>query len=452
MFFRNISLHILTNSSLEIVQIFLLNIAHPKLNITSQESIVNRQSFLAILRDICGRLPEIKQIEILKFLCESVHELRVPEKIISNVQTTSLELMLMGYLVTELGPYASKMKSSLYESLVSFNDHSSRSTIFSLSYTIKQVCVSHPSIMVLFMESLTLKMQQDLTNLNESKPQIQIFLNNGIKLAAIISAIIINPLYVPYEFSAKVFGFALQIIKHSSIQSSSTYLKCSLYRISWLLINSLMSLGQEFVKAHISQLFLIWKQIFIKNPISESVNSRDTSSIYEQVVLRQYALSAMHSFIVNNAKYLISLDVAKRLSIFLSIAGDFISCIPCQFASQLNELKIVDEILLLKKRFFQCCNSLTPKYVFYSNLDKLMKVAIEIIGSDFERNIGKYLITNEKSSSLYTHSHFVTSYMKEFNIMTTPSLQESDQSIGLFFEIDDGYRFFDDLVKSTLYL
>ncbi|KAJ3575515.1 hypothetical protein NP233_g1065 [Leucocoprinus birnbaumii] len=199
-------------------------------------------------------------------------------------------------------------------------------------------------------------------------------LGHAYGLAALVSVIPERPLYVSYDVSAKVLDMATQLLKRASDHD----LKVAgiEVEVAWTLIASLMSLGPNFVRPHLPQLLVLWRNALPK-PTSKDSQNNTTRSIAEWNFLlhvRESALGAILCFLQRNATTLVTLDVARRiaslLSNALSFANGFISQSiddpsEQQQSQQLppgikrtHQLTLRERESLLRRRVYQCFTEL----------------------------------------------------------------------------------------------
>ncbi|KAG9824621.1 HEAT repeat protein-like protein, partial [Aureobasidium melanogenum] len=76
-------------------------------------------------------------------------------------------------------------------------------------------------------------------------------------LAAVLSASNKHPLYGSVDVYARVLSQATGLLKSSS--NSDLRVSSTQVQVAWIMIGGLMSLGPNFVKIHLSQLLLLWK-------------------------------------------------------------------------------------------------------------------------------------------------------------------------------------------------
>ena len=140
------------------------------------------------------------------------------------------------------------------------------------------------------------KLQRDLaTSLTPGSPPDALLraLGHAYGLAALVSIVPQRPLYVSYDVSAKVLDMATQLLKRAGehdIKVAGTEVE-----VAWTLIASLMSLGPNFVRPHLPQLLVLWRNALPK-PTSKDSASNAGRPIAEWLFLlhiRESALGAI---------------------------------------------------------------------------------------------------------------------------------------------------------------
>lgn len=170
------------------------------------------------------------------------------------------------------------------------------------------------------------KLQQDLLLLGPSSgPDISLrALGHAYGLSALVSIIPKRPLYVSYDVSAKVLDLATQLLKRAGeheVKISGVEVE-----VAWTLIAALMSLGPNFVRPHLPQLLVLWRNALPK-PTSKDAGpgaaaGRGPAEWVFLLHVRESALGAVLCFLKNNTA-LVTLDVARRISSLLSNALSF---------------------------------------------------------------------------------------------------------------------------------
>lgn len=124
-----------------------------------------------------------------------------------------------------------------------------------------------------------------------------------------------------------------------------------------------MPLGPSFVKIHLSQLMLLWKNALPKHLGKENFAQRGNLEISFLTHVRECALSSLLVFVEFNAK-LITADGAKRIATMLQNTVAFLDDLPRQkSAEELSQrlhpsLQLHDFATMVRRRVLQCFSKL----------------------------------------------------------------------------------------------
>ena len=166
---------------------------------------------------------------------------------------------------------------------------------------------------------------------------------------------------------------------------------------AWMLIASLMTLGPNFVRPHLAQLLVLWRNALPK-PTSKDAVGGAGRSVAEWAFLlhvREAALGAMWCFLERNRGVLVTLDVARRIASVLinalSFANNFISAgveDPAESAlvqQGLNRrsggLTLREREAILRTRVHQCFNSLGFSSIQESTQIVLLQSTLSLFAS-----------------------------------------------------------------------
>jgi hypothetical protein len=209
-------------------------------------------------------------------------------------------------------------------------------------------------------------------------------------LAALVCLIPERPLYVSYDASAKVLDMAIQLLKRAGDHDVS---KARVeIEVAWMSIASLMSLGPNFVRPHLPQLLVLWRNALPK------VTSKDSSSIAGRTTgewsfllhVRECALGAILCFLRHNLATLVTLDVARRIASLLGNALIFANSIVSQGSDEIIEaspsvgaegLSIRSREELLRCRIYQCFTALGFSSIPESTQAILLQSVVSLFAS-----------------------------------------------------------------------
>lgn len=238
------------------------------------------------------------------------------------------------------------------------------------------------------------KLQRDLSTILTPTAPAEVpsrALGHAYGLAGLVSIIPQRPLYVSYDVSAKVLDMSTQLLKRAAEHDLAV--AGVEIEVAWTLISSLMSLGPNFVRPHLPQLLVLWRNALPK-PTQKDNTTNATRSVAEWMFLlhvRESALGAILSFLQYNSSTLVTLDVARRiasvLSNALSFANNFVSQNvedPAELQPQLaprKGLSIRDREALLRRRVYQCFSMLGFSSIAESTQLVLLQSAVSLFAS-----------------------------------------------------------------------
>ncbi|KXN85059.1 HEAT repeat-containing protein 5B [Leucoagaricus sp. SymC.cos] len=384
----------------------LLNeiVSLPRNSSTRYETLSVRTLVGILLRDLIGvrMLSEQGQISAIQELANNYLK-RWPAMMPGSVAPSSTVLTMVlrevAGLLQQLGNAPPPVQDALSEPLVTILAHPSHTVRVTASWALRCFCYSTPLRLPKTILVLMDKLQRDLTMINTPSSSHEASLRalgHAYGLAALVSVIPERPLYVSYDVSAKVLDMATQLLKRASdheLKVAGTEVE-----VAWTLIASLMSLGPNFVRPHLPQLLVLWRNALPKPTSKDSQNNSGRSVAEWNFLLhiRESALGAILCFLQRNASTLVTLDVARRiaslLSNALSFANGFISQnvedpaeiqqhqLPPGIKRE-RELTLREREALLRRRVYQCFSELGFGSIAESTRASLLQSTISVFAS-----------------------------------------------------------------------
>ncbi|KAK3112003.1 hypothetical protein LTR53_012165 [Teratosphaeriaceae sp. CCFEE 6253] len=175
-------------------------------------------------------------------------------------------------------------------------------------------------------------------------------------LAAVLSTSSTHPLYGSVDVYARVLQQATTLLKSSG--SSDLRMSSCQLQVAWIMIGGLMSLGPNFVKIHLSQLMLLWKNALPRPVPKENMSQRNMIELSYLAHVRECALGSIKAFLTYNQRLLTS-DVSKRLSGMLENTVAFLQSLPEKKISDdptnrlSPALQLQDYEVMVRRRVFQ---------------------------------------------------------------------------------------------------
>ena len=218
-------------------------------------------------------------------------------------------------------------------------------------------------------------------------------LGHAYGLAALVSVVPERPLYVSHDVSAKVLDLAIQLLKRAG--EHDLHVAGVEVEVAWTSIASLMALGPNFVRPHLPQLLVLWRNALPKPTSKDSANGVRRSVVEWMFLIRvrESALGAILCFLQHNLSTLVTLDVGRRISSFLSNALVFANNFVSQnnvddFAETLTPTSVVNKGLslraseaLLRMRVYQCFTALGFSSITESTQGTLLQSVILLFAS-----------------------------------------------------------------------
>jgi len=217
-------------------------------------------------------------------------------------------------------------------------------------------------------------------------------LGHAYGLSGLVCVIAERPLYVSYDVSAKVLDMAIQLLKRAG--EHDVKVAGVEVEVAWTLIAALMSLGPNFVRPHVSQLLVLWRNALPKPTTKENSMGRSFAEWMFLLHVRESALGAILSFLRHNnnaGANLVTLDVGRRISSVLGNALQFANAVDTgsnngdsetqQAQQQTKGLTIQDREALLRRRIYQCFTILGFSSLPDTTQGALLQSTIKLFGS-----------------------------------------------------------------------
>ncbi|KAA8563632.1 hypothetical protein EYC84_011655 [Monilinia fructicola] len=176
-------------------------------------------------------------------------------------------------------------------------------------------------------------------------------------LSAMISTANLQPLYGSVDVNSRVLSLATSLLKSSS--KSELRISSTQIQVAWILIGGLMSLGPNFVKIHLSQLLLLWKNALPKPLAKDNTSQRSFLESSFLTHVRECALGSILAFLQFNSR-LLTADVSKRIAAMLTNTSAFLKSLPSKKLSDdvtqrlTPSLQLQDLDLMVQRRVLQC--------------------------------------------------------------------------------------------------
>ncbi|KAL9133029.1 MAG: hypothetical protein Q9175_005793 [Cornicularia normoerica] len=305
-----------------------------------------------------GRLNAARSLinDVLKNYPQALKEVPEPSKhaLVGVLDALASLIQLSGAAFISLG-------DSCREALVQVLQHPSYTVQIHASHCLRAFVMACPQQLLscasICMNSVTREL--NVLTTGRQSPRRCVGYANG--LAAVLSISPSQPLYSSLEISSRVLSTAIDLLKSSS--KAELRVAGTQVQVAWILIGGLMALGPNFVKIHLSQFLLLWRNALPKPLTRENTAQRQSSEITYLTHVRECTLGSILSFLEFNRR-LITNDVAKRIATMLQNTVEYLENLPRKtiiddaFQKNFSSLQLQDLVLMVRRRVLQCYSRL----------------------------------------------------------------------------------------------
>ncbi|PKS12933.1 hypothetical protein jhhlp_000274 [Lomentospora prolificans] len=324
--------------------------------------LTTRRIVETILQDIVSNkvLGEAGQIQSATAIINNIlknYPQALPERPEPAKNTLITALGALSSLISVLGSAANNFADICRDGLLQVLQHPSYAVQVYASSCMKTFVLACPQqllqCLTICMNSLSRELSQLGTG--RSSPRRCIGFSHG--LAATLSASPSRPLYGSVDVNSRVLTMATNLLKssgQSELRVSSTQIQ-----VAWILIGGLMSLGPNFVKIHLSQLLLLWKNALPKPLAKDNTSSRSLLEASFLAHVRESALGSILAFLQFNQR-LLTVDVCKRIATMLQNTTAFLRTLPSKKTTDdisqrlIPALQLQDIYMMVQRRVLQC--------------------------------------------------------------------------------------------------
>ena len=327
--------------------------------------LLTRRFVQELLAGVVGRriLGEAAQVNAAKVLIndyiknypEVIKEQPAPSK-----HTLAGALDALASIIQSLGSAFAPLADSCRDGLLQVLQHLSYTVQIHASYCLRIFTLACPSQLIQCASVCMNSLNRELGLLHTGRHSARKCVGYANGLSAVLSISSLRPLYSSLELSSRVLQQAITLLKSSV--SSELRISGTQVQVAWILIGGLMSLGPNFVKIHLSQLLLLWRNSLTK----ENAGQRQTPEISYLVHVRECALGSVLSFLEFNGKLLTS-DVSKRIAVMLQNTIEFLEHIPVsktegEMSPRIApSMQLPDLLQMVRRRVLQCLTRLAVR-------------------------------------------------------------------------------------------
>ncbi|KAF8841000.1 clathrin-coated vesicle protein [Paxillus ammoniavirescens] len=317
-----------TNYALIVNHLMSELVSNPKNSATRYDKLFIQKLVGALLRDLIATrmLSEQGQIAAIQELSSSYVKrwpALMPGQVAPNSTVLTIVLKEIAELLHQLGNAPPPVQDAVSEPLLNLLTHPSHAVRVNASWTLRCFCFSTPLRLAKTILAISGALHRDIESLQSPAAPSDIdrrALGHAYGLAALVAIIPDRPLYVSFDVATNVLDTATSLLKRASehdVQMAGVEVE-----VAWMLIASLMLLGPNFVRSHLPQLLVLWRNALPKPTSKDSMPGRSAAEWEFLLHVRESALGAILCFLLHNAP-LVTLDVARRISSMLSNALAF---------------------------------------------------------------------------------------------------------------------------------
>ena len=339
---------------------------HPTISYHRYRLLFSRRMVRAILDTAVGFkvLSESAQLsaaqwlvnDVLKNFPQALPDRREPPK-----QVVIAALSSLSNLLSCLGPAAGTLGDNCREALIQVLQNTSYSVQIHVAYCLRTLVFACPQQLLVCTNSCMGFMMKSLSQLNESRLYQRRSFGYAAALAAVISTARALPLYGSVEVFSQILSTATELLKASS--DTELRISATQIQVAWILIGGLMPLGPNFVKIHLPQLLLLWRNALPRPLTQNNATKRGSLEMSFLAHVRECALGALLVFLEYNGS-LITTDGSKRIATMLQNTITFHESVPAhrqpeEIAHRLTPaLQLQDLVIMVQRRVLQCFTKL----------------------------------------------------------------------------------------------
>ena len=368
--FRNLDSYIIESKFGLIADHLLVDVlSNPVIAHHRYRLLLTRRFIQKLLGDVVGHqiLGETGQLNAAKTIINDflknypgvIKEKPEPSK---NSLTGALNALAL--LISSLGSAFSVHAEICRESLVQVLQHPSYTVQIHASYCLRVFTLACPQQLTSCASICMNSLNRELGQLIAGGKAARRCVGYANGLAAIISVSPLQPLYSSLEINSRILSQATALLKSST--NAELRVSGTQVQVAWILIGGLMSLGPNFVKMHLSQLLLLWRNALPKALTKENAGQRQAAELSYLMHVRECALGSILSFLEFNGR-LITTDVSKRIASMLQNTTEFLNhLLPDRNIGDINprltpSLQLHDLVQMVHRRVFQCYTRLATR-------------------------------------------------------------------------------------------
>ncbi|KAF5848028.1 hypothetical protein GGP41_009262 [Bipolaris sorokiniana] len=364
---KSLGEHIIESKYSDIARSLFVDVLSNNVIVQNRYRTLSTRKFVAvILESVVGRglLGESGQLHAVKFLVNDIlkdYPQVLKERPEPTKQTLVGALSTLSSLFSSLGSATNAVADSCRDALIQVLQHPSYTVQVTASACLRAFVLACP---LQLLPAVTICMNSVNRELGllagpRQSPRKCVGLANG--LSAVLSTSTSQPLHGSVDVNSRVLSQATSLLKSAS--NSDLRIGATQIQVAWILIGGLMTLGPNFVKIHLSQLLLLWKNALPKPLNRDNMVQRNYLELCFLTHVRECALGSILTFLEFNSRIL-TLDVTKRLAAMLQNTTLFLNTLPAKkttddMSQRLSPaLQLYDFDLMVRRRVLQCYTKL----------------------------------------------------------------------------------------------
>ncbi|KAJ4268456.1 hypothetical protein NW762_002519 [Fusarium torreyae] len=361
--FRRLGEKLVETNYLKIVESLAIDLlGHSTIVNNRYRLLISRKIVDVVIQDVIGRkiLGESGQISAAKSLINNIfknYPQALAEKPEPSKHTLITTLSAVASLIQSLGSAANTFAESCRDGLLQVLQHSSYTVQVFASHCMKTLVLACPQQLLPCLSVCMNSLNRELSLLGSGRNSQRRCIGFAHGLAAALSVSPARPLHGSVEINSRVLTIATNMLKSSSqaqLRVASTQIQ-----VAWVLIGGLMSLGPNFVKIHLSQLLLLWKNALPKPLAKDNTSARSFLEVSFLTHVRECAMGSILAFLEFNSR-LLTTDVSKRIATMLQNTTAFLRTLPSKKTSDdvsqrlAPALQLQDLEMMVQRRVLQC--------------------------------------------------------------------------------------------------
>ncbi|KAG1837702.1 armadillo-type protein [Suillus subalutaceus] len=396
------------NYSLLVGHLMTEIVSYPKNGATRYDKLFIRKLLIAV-----RMLTEQGQIAAIQDLSLSYLKrwpALMPGQVAPSSSILTIALEEVAGLLQQLGNAPPPVQDAVSVPLMTLLTHPSHSVRVNASWTLRCFCYSTPLRLPKAILAITESLQRDIESLQSPAAPSDIdrrTLGHSYGLAALIAIVPHRPLYVSFDVSASVLDTATQLLKR--VSDHDVHVAGVEVEVAWTLIASLMLLGPNFVRSHLPQLLVLWRNALPKPTAKDNVSGRSAAEWKFLLHVRESALGAILCFLLHNSQ-LTTLDVARRISSLLGNALSFSNVFLSQTIEEVSGTSVIEDTgpsirtreASLRRRAYQCFSALGTSTLTDSVQSSLLQSVLAVFAGPDVDNISAMQASIASTSGSFT--------------------------------------------------